>query len=366
MIKLSFYAGVEYNNKLYFSTYNHNGLYEMDLIEKKIKLITVFKEKQMAMIHRAAFLYKNNAWFIPQCGEYIAKVDLDTLEIKYFKYSYLLKDENSKSIYHAFIWGKKVGKFLYLIPRSIDTLVVINMETDEIREIHSVINPQQEITMDGLVEQDAVFIFFRKAGYYRKIDLKTGNIFDYDFGVGVCSVTGHKDNLWILTEESKALIKYDIKKRQINKKIELEGIEQYLGTVENDDKVIFLPFKADSYLCLDMESEKAFAEEVKDIKMAEYYNKLTVIDSDKRKLVTLGGLACIAEIYPDGQIIYTKVEGEPDIIFDGMLKYLKTYEEWKDLYETFSESGLELQIGLEGYLSFIMHMPSEKNRINKL
>lgn len=360
MIKLSFFAGVEYNNKLYFSAYNHNGLYEMDLIEKKIKLVMVFKEKQITMLHRAAFLYKNNAWFIPQSGEYIAKVNLNTFEIKYLKFSYVLKDENSKNIYHAFVCGKKVGKFLYLIPRSIDTLVVINMETDEVREIRSVINPQQEITMDGLVEKDDVFIFFKKAGYYRKIDLKTENISDYDLSVGVCSVVGHKENLWILTEESKALIKYDINKGQINNKIELEGIDKYNGNIENDDKVIFLPFKSDSYLCLDMESEKAFAEEVKDIKMAEYYNKLTVIDSDKRKLVTLGGLACIAEIYPNGQIIYTKVEGEPDIIFDGMLKYLKTYEEWKDLYETFSESGLELQIGLEGYLSFIMHMPSEK------
>lgn len=49
-----------------------------------IKYIKSFsKEKPCFAIHKTAFLYKNEACFIPQHGEYIAVVNLETFEIDY-------------------------------------------------------------------------------------------------------------------------------------------------------------------------------------------------------------------------------------------------------------------------------------------
>lgn len=366
MLKLNFFAGVEYKNKIYFSAYNHNCLYMMDLKNKDIKPIAKFKEKQISMLHREAFIYGNMAWFIPQSGEYIVKVNLDTLEMKYFEYSYILKDEDSKRTYHAFICGKKVGRYLYLIPRSIDTLVIINTETDEISQIESVINPKQEITMDGLVEEDTLLIFFKESRYYRKIDLKTGKKFDYNLGVGIYSAIRYRENLWLLTDESKSLIKYNINKSQINNKIELGGIKQYHGTIQYDNRVIFLPFKSDSYLYLDMYNEKIIEDDIKNIKMADYYNKVTVVDSETKKIITFGNLACIGEICSNGQIIYNKLEQASEVIFDELLKVINTYNQWNELYNCFSEQWLGgVQMGLDDFLSFIIHMPDKEKKLRK-
>ena len=129
--KLRFNAGVEYKNKIYASAVNINGLFQLDLITHELIYLKSFmKEKACFAIHRMAFLYGNEAWFVPQNGIYIAVVNLDTLDVEYLKPPFKKINEDAVSKIGAVYYTGNIieEKYLYLIPTTIDTLLVIDLE----------------------------------------------------------------------------------------------------------------------------------------------------------------------------------------------------------------------------------------------
>lgn len=134
-INLSIIAGVEYRGKLYVSTKEISGLFCLDLFTRKMTYLKEFSgEDEVRGSYRNAFLYKNEAWFIPGRGRRIAVVNLDTLNIEYYEFPFQKIDRKSilhkrglcSSIYSS--GGVIEDRFLYLIPQNIDTATIVDME----------------------------------------------------------------------------------------------------------------------------------------------------------------------------------------------------------------------------------------------
>lgn len=129
-MKIACFAGVKYGEKLIFSSFYFNALCEMDLKTYEIKMVGIFTEELMySRLHRQAFLYGEEAWFIPQRAKYIACVNLESYEIKY--YDVLFHENNKKNIKYidaVYRDGCIVNeRYLCLNPRDIDSVTIIDM-----------------------------------------------------------------------------------------------------------------------------------------------------------------------------------------------------------------------------------------------
>lgn len=360
MIKISFFAGVEYDNKVYFSAYTHNGLYEMDLETRDCRLISFFAKEDIApMLHRQAFLYKEYAWFIPQEGKFISKLNLKNFEISYYNFAVEIECPSDVRQYHAFACGIKEKNMLYLIPQSVDAVVAIDMESDEIKEFHSVIDPKTEMAVDAAIHGDNLYIFFAESGYYRKLDLRSGDCQDYDFDKGTRNVYCVERQFWILTAESKSVLKYDIENNVVLKELNLSGDNLYCDKIQCKNEILFLPFFASGYLHLDYKEESIWEEKEEKIKMPNWRCKTTPIDSASRLLWSLGDIAYIAEMDENFDIEYTKIEKDPGDFFEQFTCLLNSKREWMDLYKCMSVLNLEFQIGLDGFIKFVTNMKED-------
>ena len=68
-IKLTFLAGVQVDNEIYFSAWNMNGLFKYNPQTGRCKFLKIFTDEQNIGIHSEAILYKNTIWFIPRASE---------------------------------------------------------------------------------------------------------------------------------------------------------------------------------------------------------------------------------------------------------------------------------------------------------
>lgn len=365
MMNLGFFAGVEYNNKIYFSACQYNGLFEMDLMTKRVRVVGLFeKEKLKRRLHRAAFLYKNFAWFIPQEGEYIAKVNLENMVISYFEFSVAKKNENVNNGYHAFVCGKKFGdKKLCLIPRDVDTVVVVDMETNEIEELYDAVDVGKECTMDACILGEELFLFFKAAGYYRRINLVTGIRTEQHIEDGVSSVCNVEKDIWILTAESKKIIQYDLDVDKIVDEIILNENKQYNGAVRSKDEIIFLPIKAPGFLRLNIFSHFLYEDIPTNVSLPNHFDKTTLVDSEGKQFFIVGDMGLLVEMTDQNDFAYTRVQIETKDFFEGMSKYIKGKSGWKEFCEEASIYGLEAQIGLEGFLKVVEYMDVKENNI---
>jgi len=172
---LRFNAGVEYKGKVYASAININGLFQLDLSTKKVTYIKMFiKEKVCFAIHRMAFLYRNNAWFIPQNGEYIAVVNLDTLDIQYLLPPFNRSNKEAISKINAVYYSCGIigEKYLYLVPTNIDTLLLINLDTRKLYPYYNV-SYEGEVFLFGTYLNEAIYLWPYKGNNFVEINLKS-------------------------------------------------------------------------------------------------------------------------------------------------------------------------------------------------
>ena len=367
MIRLGFFAGVEYNNRVYFSAYMHNGLYEMDLVTKKVRLVTFFEQEEyLHYLHREAFIYKNEAWFMPCLGKYIAKVNLDTFDISYYNFSVQKNAENTERPYYTFICGKKFDdNKLCFIPRNIDTVVIIDMETSEIREINNAIDPEKECTMDALVLGEELFIFFRENEYYKRINLCSQEKKDFKISNRIWSIEKNGNEVWMMTEESQKMIHYDLKSKKIVHKIDLGGKKKYRGIISNGKEIICLPICAPGFLRVDVVVGDMFEDIPVEVQLAEDPVKIMMVDSEKNKYFTIGEKGLLSEISEKNQMIYSKIEILEKDFWGVLSKYIKTKEEWSLWYKGIVASGVGDYLGANGMIKLIKYMDKTESNIEK-
>lgn len=136
--KLSFLAGCVAGEELYFSSWTGRGFYKMNLQTGQCIPLKVFDEETESMfLYSQAVHFENSVWFIPAYGEYIAKVDLETLEIEYIHLP-----QNGKEIlgkngirYAKFKCCYKEGATeLWLAPIGYNMFLKVDMRTGQVSE----------------------------------------------------------------------------------------------------------------------------------------------------------------------------------------------------------------------------------------
>lgn len=253
MYKFEFFASVEYKGKLFFSALGHNGLYMMDMETENIQLITVFNnEHETKFLHREAYLYGNKAWLVPQKAKYIACFNLDTFEMKYFDYSFngVCEDDT----FSSFIAGRKMDNKLFLIPRNVSDLYIIDMESETVNKVADIIDADAEMTIDAFVQNNELYIFFFNQKYYRRYNILNSEIVDVSLDFYVSSVICEGEYWYILSESFDKFMILDSETKKVIREIQLENDCEFFGLRAYGNTILMLPRKSDCEAMYDMEN----------------------------------------------------------------------------------------------------------------
>lgn len=210
-------AGIEYHNKIYFSAYVINGLFELDINTGITKFIKRFdKEESRFAIHREACFYGDIAWFIPQMGEYIAIVNLKTFEIEYVDLIWNRKNnmgiKYAPSAYYSLV---NVGKKkVFLIPSILDVPLLIDMEKQEIEPYYNIIDVDNELYLFGAYDEEYIWMVPKIGNKIIKIDLnnhETEKIECIGKREGYSGITYFEGTLWQAPYNTDSIQKINVK-----------------------------------------------------------------------------------------------------------------------------------------------------------
>ena len=147
-MKIGCMAGVEYKGKIIFVSTYVNGLFELDTENKNVRLIAVLeKERNERALFRRALIFKNEAWFIPQKGEHIICVNLDTYDMTYYSMNYTKKYQVSSEYpyFYSYIDAKIIDDdILVCIPSGLDAIQLINLNSHKFDYIEDVSQPTKD------------------------------------------------------------------------------------------------------------------------------------------------------------------------------------------------------------------------------
>ena len=128
-MKIEFQAAVKYKNKIFLSHIFMNALFSYDLEIREVEYLGVFLEEGCHILHNRAFLYQNEAWFIPQAGRKIISVNLDTVQ----QTVYELPNLNHQEIQIVYTGAIQINEHTILaIPRDFDSFTLINMKNHKV------------------------------------------------------------------------------------------------------------------------------------------------------------------------------------------------------------------------------------------
>lgn len=249
MIKMNFQAAVEYKGKVFFSDISGFGLFSYDLNTFEVKCCCMFDEVDCFALHRKAFIYKNEAWFIPQSGRVVTVINLDTFDIERLEIPFR-KCVNRMTIMHSD--GVITNGKLFCIPYDIDTLSVFDIETRTITNISNFIDPEKEKVYSVSIDDDEIVLY-----PYLGDDILFINTIDYTcrketrFDVqGDYSEVVKFGGRWYLAPGKKGeLCLIEDNKKRIVKKYKEEE-DAYYGHCFKEDRLVLFPYSGNSILIL--------------------------------------------------------------------------------------------------------------------
>ncbi len=130
-LDIPFSSGVKYNGLYFLAALHMNALFLYGEKEDKLLFLTSFKkEKKRNYLYVKAFLYKDEAWFIPYCADNIAIVNLEKLTIDYIP---VCKQEDSEKIkFVNYVYFEK--EYLCLVPWEINAAIIIHLKSKKIQK----------------------------------------------------------------------------------------------------------------------------------------------------------------------------------------------------------------------------------------
>lgn len=287
-ICLRFNAGVEYKGKIYASTIGINGLFELDLETKTIEYIKRFsKEKACFAIHRCAFLYGKEAWFIPQNGKYISVVNLDTMEIEYLKPPYRRINEDSVSRINAVYYSGNIikGRFLYLIPANIDAMLLIDLETKKMYPYYDV-SKQEDYHAYGEYENGCIYLFPFNGNRILEVELRTNRRRKLPWRYPVDKygeIVKCNNKFWFAPLNADHILVLDLQtgekeKIHLNEYYSVDCLYEQIICLGST--MLLVPFQADKILMLDVKSKQLSATYLSDDLLNQGKNGFTKIYSE--------------------------------------------------------------------------------------
>lgn len=364
-MKLGCFAGVEYQNSIYFSSMYFNALCKMDLETNEVEILKIFeKEPMYSRLYRQAFLYGNEAWFIPQRAKYITCVNLDTLDISYYDVPFHTEiEETDKYTYCRYHTGVFVEKDkLCIFPYDADLVLVIDMKSHMITPIYEISN--RENYMIGIMaETDQYKMFFHQREDVVCYHKTTGKISQEKLGkkLGLCSTVLLEDKLVMLSANSKVLYQYQNSILNETEVPEILQDEKYNGLVAMGDKILALPFEAKAFLAIDLVSGHAerVQEGIKDLYRDEP-NKLTAIPSESnRTIIAMGDVCKVVEFYGE-KIIVRELEMDDEQYKQKYYSMAQSCNKEKELLKAICDSKVEVGLTLDMFIDRVIKKSDER------
>lgn len=262
IINLKISAGVRYRDKIYFAELYMNGLFSLDLNSKKISFLKNFaEEKNNFMLFRSAYLYKNMAWFLPWRSRFIVKVNLDTLEMKYFKIPFKrINRRAEQELNVAFLSTGVIGqKYLYLVPVNYDMVLLIDMEKEKIRAYEQTLNIEKNIYTLGTMVEKELWMVPYKGGQVVKLNMETGQIKHDEWKYKAHSFTGIEavdGILWCSPDEEEDLVGISINSLKESRIPIPESLKEDLkfNIIYYEGEIWLLPSKARRLVSINTET----------------------------------------------------------------------------------------------------------------
>lgn len=263
-VNIRFNAGVEYKGYIYLSSLHINGLFRLDMMTQELSYIKRFeKEFSPYSIHQAAFLYGNEAWFIPMRGCYIAVVNLDTLTISYLDPPFHKTNPAAvdKPLYG--FGGVIEGRYLYMVPIKLDTLLVVDLKTKQLYPYYEIVS-EKEFFVHGAYYRGKLYMPPIVGNYLLELNLQTGEKkrHRWDFPDRAFSGIICEDNkLWFVPMQSNFFFSVDLITEQVEQ-FELENYYDkefvYRHAVRYGDMLYFTPDCSDKILKFNMVTKELF------------------------------------------------------------------------------------------------------------
>ena len=178
MRNIGFSAGVEYKGKVYFAAWEHNAFCWARPEDGEVHFISFFEEEEMIpRLYSAAFLFKDEVWFMPCTARHIVCVNLVNYEMTFYDIQFNQKREYSvEGSYFAFYQGifDNDRDKLYFLPGCIDSMTVIDVKTHMIEWVPSVIQiegtDRDEAVKSAILKNGKVLLFGQNKAFYEVFD----------------------------------------------------------------------------------------------------------------------------------------------------------------------------------------------------
>lgn len=261
---LQFMAAVEVDGMLYFSLLYANGLFRRDMKTGEIKYIGSVKEERVKKrLHSHAFTYENKVYFIPNTGNYIARLDVNDLSIR------AIGIPNFKGRGMKFASCVQAEDALWLVPFAYDALLKVDLKTDEVTQYT---NWPSELKDDvgarilfcgGAYVSGVIYLAPYDCEYLVRYDIATNEMKCEKWNYPKC-VFGYmiyeKNALWFLPDSGYSYItKYELDNQTFTT-IELK--EQFMNDSKVthvtadvlEGKIVFAPYQSEMWTLVDCES----------------------------------------------------------------------------------------------------------------
>lgn len=259
-VNLKIGAGVLYQDKVYFSEFSINGLFCMDIHSGEIIYLKKFEnETQHFMLYRDAYVYENEAWFLPWKSRYIVRVNLDTLEMEYYEVPFRSVNPNVKDAAYS-VTQLIQNRYICMIPKKFDAVLLVDLKEKKIIPYYDVVDTSREVYDFGCVAEEEILMFSKNNLQAIRLNLKTGTkkyvscpeIKDY------ADVECAKSALWFVSNENHKIVKMDMnmtRKEYISMPEEMKGNIPYRSLFFNH-KIWLLPLKEERLYSVDSDNHQ--------------------------------------------------------------------------------------------------------------
>ena len=356
-MKLRTIAAVKKNNTIYFSPMYLNGVFSLDLEhENNVKCLGVFKEEDdEKQLYRRAYACDSYIWFVPENATHVARISIETNEIKVYKYGFHKQSKNGMFKYSdSFVIE---NRYLCLVPGNTDEVVIVDMETGKEKIIYDVVNPENESYVAGTYTNGAIWLCPFDGDNLIKINIENEHSERYKWGYGneaydgVCAVNNvlyfapHKENVLLsINTDNLEESTLDISDMKC-------GDEKFQGIFKINDELWCMPFSAKFFLKYNLKSHKIIKCLENDNRIFQNWEWTT----NNFMPVTLQNGFMLASCFIDGILVYDVEDDkfdniEIDISEYNLQEYYKKCLECGLLEKQFKSYAVDEKAGLLDFL----------------
>lgn len=308
--KLWTYDVVFYNDDMFFSTAQFNGLFKVNMHERKVKFINTFPNdlRTERRLHSAAVRYKDEILFWPDLSHHITLYNI--INNNFYSFDYPLKiSEEYMTLCPLVSTGLLIGACAYAFGSRYPCIIRYNFETRQLK------------VYDEWVEDFKKYGFKENTSFFRlnicqtgssifastfhnnvlvEFDIKTEKVIFHQMKNHIQGILqSNKDMIWLLTEKGTLDVwnKRDNSFETIDLGSDLKEMGKNLHCCANMPKEIWLfPYLYGSILVINKKDNKVKAK------------NLITIDEDERYVNDNLGIVWFNRVYKDKLYFMSVIE----------------------------------------------------------